>query len=327
MIMRILANDGISASGKKKLEEAGFQVDTEKVPQEELANAINEKGYGALLVRSATKVRKDLIDACPGLRFIGRGGVGLDNIDVDHAKEKGIEVANTPASPSRSVAELILGHMFTLSRFLHDSNRQMPEKGADDFKGLKKQYGKGGELNGKTLGIIGFGRIGQYTAKYALGCGMKVIAHDPYVNSAELTVEVNGTSGVTVNIDTVSRDQVLQEADFLSLHVPKQSDGQAVIGKAEIDRMKDGVCLVNAARGGVIDEDALIGALDNGKVAQAALDVFENEPTPRKDLLNHHKISVTPHIGAATEEAQERIGVELADLIIHKYSPKEEGVQ
>ncbi len=325
--MRILANDGISASGKKKLEEAGFQVDTEKIPQEELANGINEKGYGALLVRSATKVRKDLIDACPGLKFIGRGGVGLDNIDVEHAKGKGIEVANTPAAPSRSVAELILGHMFTLSRFLHDSNRQMPEKGADDFKGLKKQYGKGGELNGKTLGIIGFGRIGQYTAKYALGCGMKVIAHDPYVKGAELTVEVNGTNGVTVNIDTISRDRVLQEADFLSLHVPKQEDGQAVIGKAEIDRMKDGVCLVNAARGGVIDEDALIGALDDGKVGQAALDVFENEPTPRKELLNHPKISVTPHIGAATEEAQERIGVELADLIIHKYSPESEGVQ
>ncbi len=314
--MKVLANDGISASGKEKLESAGFQVDTEKVEQDDLPQAINDNGYVALLVRSATKVRKDLIDACPGLKFIGRGGVGVDNIDVEHAQEKGIEVVNTPGAPSQSVAELIIGHIFTVSRSLQDSNRQMPQKGADDFKSLKKKYGKGQELRGKTLGIIGFGRIGQFTAQYALGCGMKVVAHDPFVDKAELEVEIAGTDPAKVEVSTISKEELLQQSDVISLHVPKQEDGSAVIGKEEIGNMKDGAILVNAARGGVIDEDALLEGLNSGKIAGAGLDVFENEPTPRQDLLDHEKISLTPHIGAATEEAQERIGVELADKII-----------
>ncbi|MFB6257461.1 MAG: D-2-hydroxyacid dehydrogenase [Flavobacteriales bacterium] len=320
--MKILANDGISASGKEKLENAGFQVDTEKVEQDDLPQAINDKGYAALLVRSATKVRKDLIDACPGLKFIGRGGVGVDNIDVEHAQEKGIEVVNTPGAPSQSVAELIIGHIFTISRSLQDANRQMPEKGVDDFKSLKKKYGKGQELRGKTLGIIGFGRIGQFTAQYALGCGMKVVAHDPFVDQAELEVEVPGAQTVKVNVSTISKEELLQQSDVISLHVPKQEDGSAVLGKEEIGKLKDGSILVNAARGGVIDEDALLEGLDSGKLAGVGLDVFENEPTPRKDLLDHEKISLTPHIGAATKEAQERIGVELADKIIQTLKPE-----
>ncbi len=321
--MKILANDGLSSSGQQKLEEAGFEVETEKVEQEQLAQAINDKGYVGLLVRSATKVRQDLIDACPNLKFIGRGGVGLDNIDVEYAKEKGITVENTPGAPSQSVAELILGHMFTVSRSLHDANRQMPTKGSTDFKALKKQYGKGKELRGKTLGIIGFGRIGQYTAQYALGCGMKVIAHDPFVNKATLTVEIHGLNEpVQVDINTTSLEEVLQTSDHISLHVPKQKDGNAVIGKEEIAKMKDGVSLINAARGGVIDEDALLEGLNSGKLGHCALDVFENEPTPKEELLQHPALSLTPHIGAATLEAQERIGVELADKIIQTLAPE-----
>lgn len=320
--MKVLANDGISEAGKEKLEGAGFQVITEKVEQDDLPQAINDNDYAALLVRSATKVRKDLIDACPGLKFIGRGGVGVDNIDVEHAKSKGIEVVNTPGAPSQSVAELIIGHIFTLSRSLHDSNRQMPQKGADDFKSLKKKYGKGQELRGKTIGIIGFGRIGQFTAQYALGAGMNVVAHDPFVDKATLEVEVAGADTVKVDVNTIEKDELLSKSDVISLHVPKQEDGSAVIGKEEIGKMKDGVLLVNAARGGVIDEDALLESLSSGKVAGAGLDVFENEPTPRKELLDHEKISVTPHIGAATEEAQERIGVELADKIIQTLKPE-----
>lgn len=320
--MKVLANDGISEAGKKKLEGAGFKVITEKVEQDDLPQAINDNDYAALLVRSATKVRKDLIDACPGLKFIGRGGVGVDNIDVEHAKSKGIEVVNTPGAPSQSVAELIIGHIFTLSRSLHDSNRQMPQKGADDFKSLKKKYGKGQELRGKTIGIIGFGRIGQFTAQYALGAGMNVVAHDPFVDKATLEVEVAGADTVKVDVNTIEKDELLSKSDVISLHVPKQEDGSAVIGKEEIAKMKDGVLLVNAARGGVIDEDALLEGLSSGKVAGAGLDVFENEPTPRQDLLDHEKISVTPHIGAATGEAQERIGVELADKIIQSLKPE-----
>ncbi|MFB6306668.1 MAG: D-2-hydroxyacid dehydrogenase [Flavobacteriales bacterium] len=323
--MKVLANDGISEDGKKKLEEAGFEVNTEKVSQDELANAINENEYVALLVRSATKVRKELIDQCPGLKFIGRGGVGLDNIDVEHAESKGITVVNTPAAPSQSVAELIMGHLFNVARFIHDANKQMPEKGVDEFKTLKKKYAKGAELRGKTLGVVGFGRIGQYTAKYALGCGMKVIYHDPFVENANINLEIEGADNVEVKLTSTSFDDVITNSDFISLNVPKQKDGSAVVGDNEINKMKEGVALINASRGGVIDEGALLKALDSGKVGHVALDVFENEPTPKKELLQHEKVSLTPHIGASTVEAQNRIGVELADKIIEVLDAKPVG--
>jgi D-3-phosphoglycerate dehydrogenase len=318
--MKILANDGVSASGIAKLEENGFEVITEKVAQEDLATAINENNYVGVLVRSATTVRQEVIDACPGLKLIGRGGVGMDNIDVEYARGKGLEVINTPAASSQSVAEMVFTHLFNMARSVYDSNRQMPENGATEFKTLKKKYAKGIELRGKTLGIIGFGRIGQNTARYALGCGMNVIAHDPYVGEVLLGIDIAGAGSVTVKIETSSMEDLLANSDFVSLHVPKQADGSAVIGTAELEKMKDGVCIANAARGGVVDEDALIAALDSGKVAHAALDVFENEPTPRVDLLQHPKISLTPHIGAATVEAQDRIGTELADKIIAYFS-------
>ncbi len=313
MSLKILANDGIDAQGKAMLEKAGFMVVTEKVAQENLAAAINNENYVALTVRSATKVRKDLIDACPNLKLIGRGGVGMDNIDVDYARSKGIEVVNTPAASSHSVAELVFAHLFSCVRFLYDSNRQMPVNGAVQFDVLKKKYAKGMELKGKTIGIIGFGRIGQAVGKIAIGCGMRVIAYDPFINEANLLLDIMGaTDNVFVKITTIPLDDLLTESDFISLHVP----GGNVITKNEFEKMKTGVCIVNASRGGVIDEDDLIEALNSGKVAHAALDVFENEPNPRKEILEHSKISLTPHIGAATDEAQERIGIELSNLII-----------
>ncbi|MES2285270.1 MAG: D-2-hydroxyacid dehydrogenase [Bacteroidota bacterium] len=317
MSKKILANDGIDAQGKALLEKAGFTVITEKVAQENLIQAINEQKYVGLTVRSATKVRKDVVDACPGLKLIGRGGVGMDNIDVDYARSKGVEVVNTPAASSHSVAELVFAHLFNCVRFLYDSNRQMPVNGDTQFDVLKKKYAKGVELKGKTIGIIGFGRIGQAVGKIALGCGMKVVAYDPFIQEAVINLDIYGvTEKVSVKINTVPLEKLLAESDFITLHVP----GGKVITKKEFDLMKDGVCIANAARGGVIDEADLISALDSGKVSHAALDVFENEPTPKKELLSHPKISLTPHIGAATEEAQERIGIELAELIISKLS-------
>jgi D-3-phosphoglycerate dehydrogenase len=315
--MKILANDGISEVGKKMLQEAGFEVITEKVAQEDLAKEVNEQGIEMILVRSATTVRKDVIDACPGVKLIGRGGVGMDNIDVAYAREKGITVINTPASSSQSVAELVMGHLFAISRSLNDSYKNM-ESG--DFSALKKKYAKGIELRGKTLGIIGFGRIGQSLASYALGCGMDVIAVDLYTNPVKVKVPLGSSQELVIEITPfASLHEVIGQMDYISLHVPKQADGSAVIGAKEFELMKKGVRLVNASRGGVINEEELLVALKEGKVAGVALDVFDNEPNPRKDLLNHELIACTPHIGAATLEAQDRIGEELATLIIGQF--------
>ncbi|MCF6128793.1 D-2-hydroxyacid dehydrogenase [Flavobacterium sp. AS60] len=312
--MKVLANDGISKSGIKALEKGGFEVITTKVAQEQVANYINEHKVSVILVRSATKVRKDIIDNCPSLKIIGRGGVGMDNIDVEYAREKGLHVINTPASSSESVAELVFAHLFTGVRFLHDSNRNMPLEGDSNFDGLKKAYANGIELRGKTLGVIGFGRIGQSVAKMALGLGMKVIAADKFVDNAEVKVDFYNGQFINVEFITEPMEDVFKHSDFITLHVPAQ-DGY-VIGAAEFAQMKDGVGIVNCARGGVIDEVALIEALDSNKVLFAGLDVFENEPTPEIKILMHPKISLTPHIGAATLEAQDRIGTELADQVI-----------
>ena len=314
-MIKVLANDGISVSGEKALQNAGFEVITQKVAQEQLANVINEKDIAVLLVRSATKVRQNLIDDCPGLKMIGRGGVGMDNIDVEYARKKGLKVINTPAASSASVAELVFAHLFGMVRFLYDANRQMPLEGESSFKDLKKSYAKGKELTGKTLGIIGFGRIGQEVAKRAIGLGMNVVAHDKFVDS--VNIDLNFFNGQTINfeITPISLEEVLKKSDFITLHIPKIGD-KAVIGAEEIGMMKDGAGIVNAARGGVIDEDALMFALEKGKLDYAGLDVFENEPTPSIHLLMQANVSLTPHIGAATLEAQDRIGTELADKII-----------
>lgn len=312
--MKVLANDGISKSGIDTLEKAGFEVITTTVAQEQLANYINEQKIDVLLVRSATKVRKDIIDTCPSIKVIGRGGVGMDNIDVDYAREKGLHVINTPAASSSSVAELVFAHLFTGVRFLHDSNRNMALDGDTKFKQLKKAYAKGTELRGKTLGIIGFGRIGREVAKIALGIGMKVIASDKFVGKAEIKVDFYNGQFINVEIETEPVEDIFKHADFITLHVPAQKE--YVIGKTQIAAMKDGVGIVNAARGGVIDEVALVEALEARKIAFAGLDTFENEPTPEIKLLMSPYISLSPHIGAATNEAQDRIGTELAAQII-----------
>lgn len=312
--MKVLANDGISKSGILALEKGGFEVITTKVAQEQVANYINENNVSVILVRSATKVRKDIIDACPGIKIIGRGGVGMDNIDVDYAKSKGIHVINTPASSSESVAELVFAHLLSGVRFLHDSNRNMPLEGDTKFNDLKKAYGNGTELRGKTLGIVGIGRIGQATAKMALGLGMKVIAADSFIPSVDVKVEFFDGQSITTTIVPQSLESLFQEADFISFHVPAQNG--YILTEKEFATMKDGVGIVNCARGGVINEVDLVNALDSGKVAFAGLDVFENEPTPATQLLMHPNISLTPHIGAATGEAQDRIGTELASQII-----------
>ena len=309
--MKILVNDGIEPIGKQLLEAAGFEVDMNKIDQSDLINKLPE--YDAICVRSATKVRKELIDACPNLKAIGRGGVGLDNIDVEYAKSKGIAVINTPAASSRSVGELAMAHMLGLSRFLHLANRQMPETGNTQFNELKKAYSKGAELEGKTLGIIGLGRIGMETARCGLGMGMNIVAYDPFVSEVTLHVGPRALEFQTT-IQTESLDKLLATADYISLHIP--SVGKAILGKEEFEKMKTGVFVINCSRGGTIDEDALIHALNSGKVAAAGLDVFDNEPTPRMDILIHPRISLTPHIGASTEEAQNKIGEELAQKLI-----------
>lgn len=312
--MKILANDGLDQSGIDALTEKGFEVITTKVPQEFLVEYINENNIRTVLVRSATQIRKELIDACPSIEIIGRGGVGMDNIDVDYARSKNIHVINTPSASSESVAELVFAHLFSGARFLQDSNRKMPITGDSEFAKLKKSYEKGIELRSKTIGIIGMGRIGQEVARIALGLGMRVIAADNNVGRASIKVKFYNNQFINVDIETEPLEGVLRHADFITLHVPAQKDGY-MIGEKEFAMMKDGVAVVNCSRGGVIDEEAMISALDSGKVAFAGLDVFINEPTPSKEVLNHPKISLTPHTGASTVEAQDRIGLSLAEQI------------
>ncbi len=315
-MIKILANDGIDPIGKKLLEDAGFIVDTETVPQDQLETAL--LNYDAITVRSATKIRAALIDACPNIKLIGRGGVGMDNIDVDYARSKGINVVNTPAASSLSVAELVFAHLFTGVRFLYDSNRKMPIEGDIKFNDLKKAYAKGIELRGKTIGIIGFGRIGRETAAVALGLGMNVLAYDLIPFNGNITLNLQGDIKVDIPLQSVGLAEVISQSDFISLHTPFAD--QPILGEKEFAAMKNGVGIVNCSRGGIINELALIDALNSGKVAFAGLDVFDHEPTPIKAILNHSKISLTPHIGAATNEAQERVGTELANLIIAHFT-------
>ncbi|WP_405368265.1 D-2-hydroxyacid dehydrogenase [Nonlabens sp. Asnod2-A12] len=313
--MKILANDGVSQSGIDKLTAAGHEVITTNVAQGQLEEYINKNEVAVLLVRSATTARKELIDNCPSLKIIGRGGVGMDNIDVAYAREKGLKVINTPAASSASVAELVFGHLYGGVRFLYDANRNMPLEGDSNFKGLKKAYAKGSELRGKTLGIIGIGRIGQEVAKIAAGVGMKVVAHDSFADKAP-TVSWDLFDGQTVQVEIplVKKQELLKTADFVTIHVPAQKN--YVIGEEELSLMKKGAAIVNAARGGVLDEVALVNALETEHISFAALDVFEKEPQPEIVLLMNDKLSLSPHIGAATNEAQDRIGTELADQII-----------
>ncbi|WP_315154928.1 D-2-hydroxyacid dehydrogenase [Capnocytophaga leadbetteri] len=315
MAIKILANDGISETGKVALEREGFEVITTKVAQNQLVDYINKHNIDALIVRSATQVRKDIIDGCPTLKLIGRGGVGMDNIDVAYAKSKQLHVINTPASSANSVAELVFAHLFTGVRYLHDANRNMPLEGDQRFNELKKNYNNGAELRGKTLGIIGFGRSGQAVARIAIGLGMRVLAYDPNVQEAVITLSFFDGQETSFRVKTVAKEQLLMESDFITLN-NSPADGGYVLDEEEFRMMKDGVGVINLSRGGALNEVALIEAIDHGKVAFAGLDVFENEPNPAIQVLMHPQISLTPHIGAATNEAQDRIGTELAAQIV-----------
>tara|TARA_Y100000748_G_scaffold224267_1_gene188864 strand:+ start:288 stop:1238 length:951 start_codon:yes stop_codon:yes gene_type:complete len=311
--MKILANDGISDSGKEKLEEYGFDVDLTKVSQEQLVSYINENEISTILVRSATQVRADIIDNCPTIKIIGRGGVGMDNIDVEYAKSKGINVINTPAASSKSVAELVFSHLFGCVRFLHESNRSMPLEGDTKFKELKKSYAGGTELSGKTLGIIGFGRIGQEVAKIAIGVGMKVIFYDKFNEQANIKLDFFDGQNLSFKLKSSTFDELLNNSDFITVHIP--ASNEYIIDSDQIAKMKNGVGLLNLSRGGIINEEELIKNIESGKISFAGIDTFEGEPNPSMKILMNSNISLTPHIGAATGEAQDRIGVELADKI------------
>ena len=321
--MKVLANDGISANAVDILDKNGFDVYLDKIEQNNLIDFINLKRISVLLVRSATQVRKNLIDGCNSLKIIGRGGVGMDNIDVEYARSKGILVINTPGASSNSVAELVFAHLFSGSRFLFDSNRNMPLEGDKSFKVLKKNYSKGMELKNKNLGIIGIGKIGREVARIGFALGMNIFGFDKFIKEKSIELELNEKSGYHFKINLVSFDEILEKSDFLTLHVPAQKN--FLIGKKEFAKMKKGSSIINASRGGIIDEKELIRNLDSGKIKFAGLDTFENEPTPSVSILMHPKISLTPHIGAATSEAQERIGEELAKQICDYYKIWKDG--
>ena len=313
--MIVLANDGISKAGVQLLKEAGIEFLEAKVSQEHLINFINVNKVDVLLVRSATKVRKDLIDACPGLKIIGRGGIGMDNIDVEYAIEKGIYVINTPNASSRSVAEMVFAHFFSLARFLHESNRIMPLEGDTHFKALKKSFSSAIELEGKTLGVIGYGGIGQEVVKIGISLGMKVKVLTREPKTEKISIEFFDGQKVEFNISSTNDTvEFLKDLEFLSINTPKTKE--YIIDAPQFEMMKNGVFIVNTARGGVINEVTLLEAIENGKVAGAALDVFENEPTPEMALLMNPNLSLSPHLGGNTQDAQEKIGRELAEQII-----------
>ena len=313
--MKVLANDGISESGKNALLEAGIEFVEAKVSQEQLIDFINENKIDVLLVRSATKVRKDIIDACSSLKIIGRGGVGMDNIDVEYAIEKGLYVINTPNASSRSVAEMVFAHFFSLARFLHESNRLMPLEGDTHFSAMKKSFSKAHELEGKNLGVIGFGEIGKEVIKIGISLGMKVkvLTRKPKTEKISLSF----FDGQSINFDISSTqdwDEFLKDTQFISINTPKTTE--YIIDAPQFGKMQDGIFIINTARGGVLNEVELLKAIESGKVAGAALDVFENEPSPELPLLMNPNLSLSPHLGGNTLDAQEKIGTELANQII-----------
>ncbi|WEK70618.1 MAG: D-2-hydroxyacid dehydrogenase [Candidatus Chryseobacterium colombiense] len=313
--MKVLANDGISKAGEQALKDAGIEVLDNRVAQDHVINFINENNVDVLLVRSATKVRQDLIDACPNLKIIGRGGIGMDNIDVEYAIEKGKYIINTPTASSKSVAELVFGHFFSLARFLHESNRLMPLEGDTHFNVMKKSFSNAHELSGKTLGVIGFGSIGQEVVKIGISLGMKVKVLTRKSRTEILTLNFFDGQSVKFEItSTNDMDAFLKEADFISINTPQTNE--YIIDAPQLEKMKDGVYIVNTARGGVINEVALIDFIESNKVAGAALDVFENEPNPELPLLMNPALSLSPHVGGNTVDAQEKIGLELAEQII-----------
>lgn len=306
-MLNILIADGMEKTSLERLRKMNFNVVNQHYDKEDLIHEI--KRFNIIVVRSATKITPDIIDEAVktnNLKLIIRGGVGLDNIDVEYARKRGIIVRNTPNASSVSVAELVIGHIFNMARFLHNSNISM-RRGEWN----KKQY-KGMEIDGKILGIVGFGRIGKELAKRASALGMKINFYD-----------ITGPTIVNDEYRYCDLEQLFAESDFISLHVPHKKGDKAVIGKEEIEKMKDGVYLINCARGGVIDEELLIEGLNSGKIGGAAIDVFMDEPTPNSILCNNEKVSVTPHIGASTKEAQIKIGEEIIDTILEFWKGSE----
>ncbi len=296
---KILVSDGIEKSAAEELKKMGHVIVDKSCTPDELLRQV--QAVDAMIVRSATKVTREVIDSAlksKRLKLIIRGGVGVDNIDVSYAEANGISVTNTPNASSLAVAELAIGHMFALARYIYISNVSMR-----DGKWDKKKY-EGIELSGKTLGLIGFGRIARETGKMAKAIGMKVI-----YNSR------SGRKDGCEEFEYVPMEELLANSDFISLHIPYDKEQGTLIGQKEFEKMKDGVFLVNCARGGVVDEEALLSALNFGKVAAAALDVYEQEPTKNERLCMHDKVCLTPHIGASTIEAQERIGKEIVEII------------
>lgn len=313
MSWKILVNDGMEEEGVQALRAFGFEVDCNSISQDLLKTAL--PSFDGIIVRSATKLRKELIDSCPNLKFIARGGVGMDNIDVDYARSKNIQVINTPAASSRSVAELAMAHILSCTRGLFISSRDL--KDSDSFVKLKKQMSSFQEVKAKKLFLIGFGRIGKELSKMALGAEMEVIVHDPYIKIAEIELDIMGTK-FNVNLPLVDLDEGLQQADYISIHTP--FSGNPILTKREFGLMKKNVILINTSRGENIDESALIQALESGIVQAAGLDVFQNEPNISPIILQQRNIAVTPHIGASTKEAQARIAIELVDKIKDCYN-------
>ncbi len=312
--MIVLANDGISEKGIQLLKEADITVLDARVSAEHLSNFINENNVDVLLVRSATQVRKNLIDECPNLKIIGRGGVGMDNIDVDYAIDKGIYIINTPKASCKSVAELVFAHFFSLTRFLHESNRLMPLEGDTKFNTLKKSFNNATELSGKTLGVIGMGNIGLEVIKIGISLGMSIVAYNRTPKTENVKISFFDGQSLHFEIKSVNLDEVLKKSDFISINISNTEE--YFIDNEQIARMKEGVFIANTARGGVLNEVALIDAIERGKVAGAALDVFENEPNPEIEILMNPALSLSPHIGGNTLEAQNRIAEELAEQII-----------
>ena len=311
--MKILAFEGLTESGIELLEKNNFEVITTKVAQSQLENFINENSIDAIIVKN-TQITQELIEGCPSLKLIGKAGIDMENIDVTFAIDNGLHVVNTPEATTQAISELVFAHLFGMSRFLHSSNREMPLEGDTRFKDLKKAYANGIELKGKTLGIIGFGAVGQEVAKTAIGLGMSVLAYDNTIEEATLALEFYNKQQLSFTINTVSLEDVLTESDFISLHLTDQED--YAITSTEINKMKDGVGIVNTAFGGLINEVDLVQALKDGKVQFAGLDVFMNEPQPAVQLLMHPEISLSPNLATSTMEANVRMSTELAQQII-----------
>ncbi len=307
--MKVLVNVGISANAISLLEESNFEVITTKVAQEQLENYINDEHINAILISNSTEITQELIDGCPSLNLIGCSGINLNNIDVQYAKDQGLHVINTPEAVANSIAELVFAHVLGMARNLHQSNREMPLEGDSNFKDLRKLYW-GNELRGKTIGLIGMEQTAIATAKVALGMGMKVLMFD--YEPKEISVEFEFFDGQTTNFsfNSVDINELLTESDFISVHVPNKET--PILSTPQFEKMKDGVGIINCTYSGLIDEIALVTSIEKEKVRYAALDVFESEPNPEIQLLMNTSLSLSPNLGTATLETQDKIGIELA---------------